>query len=120
MTEIILMLCLAVLGLSGMLLTTRRDLREERAARLAFQENVKKLLQDIADQVDAGTALLETTNVAMNSNLSVLDTKIHALAATQGLVSVNGLWQWETVISNPSTQKAKPAVKKSPVKKGVK
>jgi len=120
MTEIILMLCLAVLGLSGMFLTMRRDLRDEKNARVALQNNVKDLLQQIADQVDASTVLIESSNTAMNSNLSSLDTKIHALAATQGLVSVNGLWQYETVISAESTQKAKPAVKKTPVKKGAK
>lgn len=120
MTTIILLLCLAVLGLSGMFLTMRRDLRDEKNARVVLQNNVKDLLQQIADQVDTSTALIESSNTVMNSNLSSLDTKIHALAATQGLVSVNGLWQYETVISSPSAQKAKPAVKKSPVKKGVK
>lgn len=120
MTVIILMLCLAVLGMSGSLLMTRRDLRDEKNARVALQNNVKDLLQQIADQVDASTVLIESSNTAMNNNLSSLDTKIHALAATQGLVSVNGLWQYETVISAESVQKAKPAVKKTPVKKGAK
>lgn len=120
MTTIILSLCLAVLGLSGMFLTMRRDLRDEKNARVVLQNNVKDLLQQIADQVDASTAMIENSNTVMNSNLSSLDTKLHALAATQGLVAVNGLWQYETVISAESVQKAKPAVKKTPVKKGAK
>ena len=115
MIEIILLLALAVVGMTVSLLMIRRDLRDEKNARVALQNNVKDLLQQIADQVDASTVLIESSNTAMNSNLSSLDTKIHALAATQGLVSVNGLWQYETVISSPSAQKAKPAVKKSPV-----
>lgn len=120
MTEIILLLALAVVGMTVSLLMIRRDLRDEKNARVALQNNVKDLLQQIADQVDASTVLLENANTVMKSNLSNLDTKIHALAATQGLVAVNGLWQYETVISAESVQKAKPAVKKTPAKKGAK
>lgn len=118
MIEVILVLSVIFLALA--VLTLQKSLKVERNARVALQNNVKDLLQQIADQVDTSTALIESSNTTMNSNLSSLDTKLHALAATQGLVSVNGLWQYETVISSPSAQKAKPAVKKSPVKKGVK
>ena len=118
MIEVILALSVIFLALGA--LTLQKALKVERNARVALQNNVKDLLQQIADQVDTSTALIESSNTAMNSNLSSLDTKIHALAATQGLVSVNGLWQYETVISAESVQKAKPAVKKTPVKKGAK
>lgn len=116
---------IVILGITVVLLIIaaiiqRNALQDETRARQALHTQVKELLQQIADQVDASTVLIESSNTAMNINLSSLDTKIHALAKTQGLVSVNGLWQHETVISAESVQKAKPAVKKIPVKKGAK
>jgi len=120
MIEVTACLALAIICTIVCLLNLQKTLLTEKNARVTLQNNVKDLLQQIADQVDASTALIESSNTVMNSNLSSLDTKIHALAATQGLVAVNGLWQYETVISAESVQKAKPAVKKTPVKKGAK
>ena len=120
MIEVTLCLAIVIICTLGCILSLQTSLRTEKNARQTLQNNVKDLLQQIADQVDASTAMIENSNTVMNSNLSSLDTKLHALAATQGLVAVNGLWQYETVISAESVQKAKPAVKKTPVKKGAK
>ena len=120
MIEIVIVLLIGVVLQAAAISLINNRLGAEVRARQALHTQVKELLQQIADQVDASTALIETSNTQMNNSFTTLDTKIHALAATQGLVSVNGLWQYETVISAESTQKAKPAVKKTPAKKGAK
>lgn len=81
---------------------------KEVQARKDTNAKVQQLLQDIADQVDASTDLITASQDTFTTSLQAIDTKVHALAQVNGLILVNGLWQYETVISKPSTKKAVP------------
>ena len=85
-----------------------------------LRNDVKTILQDIADKMDVDNAEAENADKRIFESLAAIDTKVYALGQATGFQLENGLWQ-KIVVKKPastSTPKAQPT--KTTAKRGAK
>lgn len=79
-----------------------------------LRNDVKTLLQDIADQIDADQATSENAGKRIFESLAAIDTKLAALGQATGFQLENGLWQKVVTRKTQSTaKKANPVAQKA-------
>lgn len=84
-----------------------------------LRNDVKTLLQDIADQIDADSAEAENADKRIFESLAAIDTKVHALGQATGFQLENGLWQ-KIVVKKATTSVPKTQPTKTTAKRGAK
>ncbi len=86
-----------------------------------LRNDTHALLQDIADQIDAGQERAEAATKRISDTISIIDTKLASLGLAAGLTLENGLWQKVVARKTQSTaKKATPVAPKAQTKRGTK
>ena len=79
-----------------------------------LRNDVKTILQDIADKMDVDNAEAENADKRLFESLAAIDTKVYALGQATGFQLENGLWQKVVARKTQSTaKKANPVAQKA-------
>lgn len=85
-----------------------------------LRNDVKTILQDIADKIDVDNAEAENADKRIFESLATIDTKLAALGQATGFQLENGLWQKIVVKKATPTTTPKAQPTKTTSKRGAK